>query len=292
MRQLSERLRSDIVMSSEKYHDIQSIVKFILASMMELQEISFEKMVSILRVAIRIRSGGRLLIKELKNYKGFWEEESLWSKMFQEINQSKQDTGTIRHYIKKMRKLYKFKWLKRRNSYLAPVNTQEVVLEIIREISMYLAALELDNEFVIEVLIRLCKQERIVRTEIERLIKYQHSSKKEQLNKKYLSFAETKAQKDYNAIQINAQRLISVIKLSLKFLPLEENCMRLRLVSKRWDQDLTKPLQERYLLCEDNPLLLQKYRLPLYLIICKVTNFTPKDYQALESQISSNFSYR
>ena len=35
MQQLNEALKSDVVLSLDKYHDIQSMIKFIFASIME-----------------------------------------------------------------------------------------------------------------------------------------------------------------------------------------------------------------------------------------------------------------
>lgn len=73
----------------------------------------------------------------------------------------------MKHYVRKIKKISNLKWMKINklgfNNKNASSTDQELALEVIREISVYLAVLEIENEFVLQTLIHLCKKEHISR---------------------------------------------------------------------------------------------------------------------------------
>lgn len=88
------------------------------------------------------------MLKELKNYQTFWKDSELWKKLYNQTKKSKVSYNSIKHYIRKIKKIYNnnSKWLMMRKfSIRASNNEQDIALEIIREISMYLASLEIEN---------------------------------------------------------------------------------------------------------------------------------------------------
>lgn len=82
MQQFAENLKLDVNLTIDKYHDVQSMIKFIFASMMETEESREQILINVLRVSSKVRAPNKWLLKELKAYQLFWKDVQLWRSLY------------------------------------------------------------------------------------------------------------------------------------------------------------------------------------------------------------------
>ena len=76
MQQFAENVNvGEVGLSLDKYHDVQSMIKFIFASLMETEENKEQILINVLRVASKVKAPGKWLLKELKAYQLFWKDQ-------------------------------------------------------------------------------------------------------------------------------------------------------------------------------------------------------------------------
>ena len=76
MQQFAENVNvGEVGLSLDKYHDVQSMIKFIFATLMETEENKEQILINVLRVASKVKATGKWLLKELKAYQLFWKDQ-------------------------------------------------------------------------------------------------------------------------------------------------------------------------------------------------------------------------
>lgn len=74
IQQFADHLKLDMSFPVDKYYDVQSMIKFIFATLMETEESKQQILLNILRVSSKVRAPNKWLLKELKGYQMFWED--------------------------------------------------------------------------------------------------------------------------------------------------------------------------------------------------------------------------
>lgn len=297
---LTSRLYTEVNLPLEKYNDLLAISKFLFAQAYESTH--FATIYSLLWIALRVHHSHQYLIKHFNKY-DFLDEPEVWFKMLDYLKKvaAKKDRS-VGAYIKNLKKIYSRgiinRGLKRlgMNKYTVDDKQfkdeeEQLNYEAIRELNMLIAKLEMDSEQTLKLLMRLCKKSGLSRANMEKLVKYQYLSRRNELDKAYFNVRTTKKRKDDKFSEITKpEAIIKAVKMSLKFLPLGVELFKLRLVCKSWSKALYLPIYQRYLKYEPDIELIQPIRLQLY------SNFIPKViplelYEKMVSEVGADHQF-
>lgn len=143
---------------------------------------------------------------------------------------------------------------------------EQLNFESLREINVLIARLEMDREETLGLLVGLCKKCGLSRGNMEKLVRYQYLSRRNEVDKENARAIKKRREEKLSELT-PAIKLLKAVKLAIRFLPAKQ-AFRLMLVSRAWKEALTLPIFRRYLQFE--PVLTMATRLRLY------SSFVPK----------------
>lgn len=156
--------------------------------------------------------------------------------------------------------------LKNSNLYIKASCVDEVedtAYEALREINIMIAKLQLNDEFIINFLVKMCGKHKISDLQKKKLITYHHKHKKSAIEL-YLSKKEANNRRLVTYNRCLKSKLISCIKKSLEYVPIGPEFTELMVVSRGWHKQLRESIFKRVLIDEPNINIIAEVRPKIY----------------------------